>query len=836
MAAPVVSVNAATAPALPTAAPTAAAPANANSAPLGQYPMASLYVGDLHPGVTESMLYNKFAAAGPVLSIRVCRDAITRRSLGYAYVNFQQPADAERALDTMNFDLMNNKPIRIMWSQRDPTVRRSGAGNIFIKNLDANIDTKSIYDTFSMFGSILSCKIACDEEGKSKGYGFIHFETEEAAQKAIDKVNGMLLDNKVVFVGKFQPRAARLREMGEAAHRFTNVYVKNFGDRLDDQKLRTLFEKYGPITSCIVMKDHEGKSRGFGFVAFERPEDAERAVNEMNNHEVDSDTKLVVCRAQKKAEREAELSRVYEQLKAERMQRYQGVNLYVKNLDDSVDSEELRRNFEQHGAIASAKVMLDDSGRSKGFGFVCFEKPDDATKAVVEMNNRMLACKPLYVALAQRKEDRKAQLASQYMQRMATMRMQGAGGMPAVYAPANTGFYMQQATMPNQRGPFVPTNSIQQMRGPGMNRWNGMSNVQYGGAQGYMVQPNQFGGHRAPRQQGGMRPQNQFQGNRAQNRGPSALGGGAGPQMRQQQMAQQGKPVQQQGPHSNYYQVGQQGRPGIPQQQNTGVPVQQEDLTSKLASAAPQEQKQILGEHLYPRISQLCKEDMVGKITGMMLEMDNSELLMLLDNSELLQERVQEAANVLQSSKPTAEMETEQVDPINQRTIAFLQTASSLSNVRNLTADLRITAKNYGDLGRTLNSKVRSCEKCAMRFFRSISLHCRFCNHRMIRSFLPLFDSRRKSNDQLIDETKNPDVKSEKRHLIADEKIKTKSKHLTNKLSSSATLQSSSTNQRNKKGRANTLRKLAALASDESMGGSSASGLSLLTFMNSLKR
>lgn len=59
----------------------------------------------------------------------------------------------------MNFDVMINKPIRIMWSQRDPTIRRSGAGNIFIKNLDPNIDTKSIYDTFSMFGSILSCKV-----------------------------------------------------------------------------------------------------------------------------------------------------------------------------------------------------------------------------------------------------------------------------------------------------------------------------------------------------------------------------------------------------------------------------------------------------------------------------------------------------------------------------------------------------------------------------------------------------------------------------------------------------------------------------------------------------
>ncbi|TRY90480.1 hypothetical protein DNTS_026112 [Danionella cerebrum] len=615
------------------------------------YPMASLYVGDLHPDVTEAMLYEKFSPAGPILSIRVCRDMMTRRSLGYAYVNFQQPADAERALDTMNFDVIKGRPVRIMWSQRDPSLRKSGVGNIFIKNLDKSIDNKALYDTFSAFGNILSCKVVCDENG-SKGYGFVHFETHEAAERAIEKMNGMLLNDRKVFVGRFKSRKEREAEMGARAKEFTNVYIKNFGEDMDDEKLKEIFSKYvwaGPALSIRVMTDESGKSKGFGFVSFERHEDAQRAVDEMNGKEMNG-KQVYVGRAQKKGERQTELKRKFEQMKQDRMTRYQGVNLYVKNLDDGLDDERLRKEFSPFGTITSAKVMME-GGRSKGFGFVCFSSPEEATKAVTEMNGRIVATKPLYVALAQRKEERQAHLTSQYMQRMASVR---AVPNPVLnpYQPAPpSGYFMAAIPQAQNRAAYYPASQLTQLR-PSP-RWA----TQPVRPQHFQNMPNAAVRPSAPRPQtfSTVRPASTqvprmipSQRMGSQTMGPRPAAGGAPgsatgvPQVR-------GVPQYKYTPGVRNPQQHMPTQPQVPMQQ-PAVHVQgQEPLTaSMLAAAPPQEQKQMLGERLFPLIQNM-HPSLAGKITGMLLEIDNSELLHMLESPESLRSKVDEAVAVLQA-------------------------------------------------------------------------------------------------------------------------------------------------------------------------------------------
>ncbi|XP_064254177.1 polyadenylate-binding protein 4 isoform X2 [Passer domesticus] len=546
----------------------------------------------------------------------------------------------------MNFDVIKGKPIRIMWSQRDPSLRKSGVGNVFIKNLDKSIDNKALYDTFSAFGNILSCKVVCDENG-SKGYAFVHFETQDAADRAIEKMNGMLLNDRKVFVGRFKSRKEREAELGAKAKEFTNVYIKNFGDDMDDERLKELFGKYGKTLSVKVMTDPTGKSKGFGFVSFEKHEEANKAVEEMNGKDINGKM-LFVGRAQKKAERQAELKRRFEQLKQERLSRYQGVNLYIKNLDDTIDDEKLRKEFSPFGSITSAKVMLED-GRSKGFGFVCFSSPEEATKAVTEMNGRIVGSKPLYVALAQRKEERKAHLTNQYMQRIAGMRALPANTIINQFQPAAGGYFMPAVPQAQSRPTYYAPNQMTQMR-PNP-RW------QQGG------RPQGFQGMPSAMRQSGPRPalRHLAPASAPASRGLPAAAQRVGVGTAAQNLAPRppvAAPAPRAVPPYKYASSVRSPHPGVQplQAPQPAVHVQgQEPLTaSMLAAAPPQEQKQMLGERLFPLI-QAMHPSLAGKITGMLLEIDNSELLHMLESPESLRSKVEEAVAVLQAHQAKKE-------------------------------------------------------------------------------------------------------------------------------------------------------------------------------------
>ncbi|KAI9195321.1 hypothetical protein LWI28_013792 [Acer negundo] len=554
-----------------------------------QLPQHSLYVGDLDPSVTENQLVDMFIKFGQLDSTVLLQDIATQQSLCYGFVNFHRLEDAKRAMEALNYSVVNGKSIRIMWQQPNSEDRNSGKGNIFVKNLDTSIDNRKLNKLFSKFGYILSCKVAVEENGKSKGYGFVQFENEESANTAIENLDGSILEGKSLYVAHFIKKFERTQVS------FTNVYVKNLKPDVTEGWLEEKFSKFGNITSLHISKDSNGVSRGFGFVNFENPEDAKRAVETMHGTQSGGSEVLYVARAQKLAERKQAL-----RMRCERIQMIKGRNVYVKNINDDVNEDILKAHFSPFGFITSVRIVTTLKGISKGFGFVLFSQAENALRAINALNGIMFHGKPLYVALAQSKAERIEFLHS-------------------VYANYGTGFPgISNYTLPNfyHRAPFNYQPIDYSRLG-----WRHLPPV-----------PPMIAAADSTKHRGRMMNGLPFM-----------------------PIATQHHPGHMQ--HTYKYPNHYQQSAGLVNNNNnnanrhpraSGVD-SEKNLSSMLTAATPDERKVILRNHLYPLVKKL-ESNLCSNIIDLLLEMDNSELLVLLDSPESLAAKVDEALQILQDS------------------------------------------------------------------------------------------------------------------------------------------------------------------------------------------
>ena len=444
----------------------------------------------------------------------------------------------------------------------------------------------------------------------------VHYETAEAAQDAVQKVNGNMLEDQEVVV---QPFLRRQDRAGQTE--WTNLYVKQFPTTWDEDKLKEVFGAFGAVASIKIARDAEEKSKGFGFVDFAEHPSAvaalESLANKVFNEGTEEQFELYVNRAQRKTERSREMKYRIDALKTERISKYQGMNLYVKNLDDTINDESFREAFAGCGTITSAKVMRDEAGATRGFGFICFSSAEEANRAVTDMNGKMLRNKPLFVALHQRKDHRRAHLAASHNTR-------GMGGVPRFPMGG------QNAPMPYMGMYMNPSGGPMPPRQPYMMPGNMMGGR--GGPQGGRGGANMPGrGYPMPQYgaMGGAMPggPGNFRRNQGGNMGGMPGRGRGGPQ------GGRGGP----------------GRGPMPPRGPMQMPLASEPLDhTSLAQADPSTQKNMIGERLYPLIMQ-HQPELAGKITGMLLEMDNAELLHLLESPEALAAKTDEAMQVLKA-------------------------------------------------------------------------------------------------------------------------------------------------------------------------------------------
>lgn len=632
--------------------------ASSNSAALSAISDSSktIYVSELDQLVTDADLSQAFDQYGPISFIRVAKNPLLMRPLGYAYVNYDEKQSAEAAL-AHDFRYIKGKPCRVTAYQKDPSLRIAPRTIVYVKNLSPETSEDELKELFMQFGPIVATKLARDDaDTNPNGYAYVNFETLDAANEAIAKLNATTINDRLVFIGHHISQVERLSRIEKRKATFSNLYIKNLDSSTTEQQFQDLFSPFGNLVSYTLPLNEDGLSRGFGFVNFETHDEAVKAIEALNEKEVNGKA-LYVGRAQKKFERDEEIRQQFDMLKIRNppSRHAPSNNLYIKELDASVTNDELRQAFSLYGQIVSAKVMTDEAGNSREFGFVCFSTPEEAQKAIAGMNDTEFKGKKLYVTVAQRRDHRKSpliqlspfygangpmlgQLSPQphdmYQQHKPQHFHNGRGPHPQQFrnagVPIPSQFVPSYAYYPSANfaaggtpaGSWSPEGMIFAGVTPAINYSilpnNGPQQYRNNGKPGFSNSSN-----RSPRQ--GHR---HSRGNRNNNSGSNASNSS--------------------GATNNTIGAANNGSGGFQNNRLNSQVSYGSSLSAEVASAAnPEVEKQILGEALYPKIvSHVAVKgdtELTSKLTGMMLDLGTQELLKWIDDENVLSTHIQQA-------------------------------------------------------------------------------------------------------------------------------------------------------------------------------------------------
>ena len=162
---------------------------------------ATVYVGNLEERVSDELLWELMLQVGPIVNVHIPKDKISGKHMTYGFVEYRSEDDAEYAIKVLNMIKVGGKSIKVNRVSQDKSTNEVGA-NVFVGNLDDEVDEKLLYDTFSAFGSVSQTpKIMRDPDvGTSRGYGFVSFDEFEYSDMAIECMNGQYLCNRPIVV------------------------------------------------------------------------------------------------------------------------------------------------------------------------------------------------------------------------------------------------------------------------------------------------------------------------------------------------------------------------------------------------------------------------------------------------------------------------------------------------------------------------------------------------------------------------------------------------------------------------------------------------------------
>ncbi|XP_017599057.1 PREDICTED: ELAV-like protein 4 isoform X2 [Corvus brachyrhynchos] len=288
----------------------------------------NLIVNYLPQNMTQEEFRSLFGSIGEIESCKLVRDKITGQSLGYGFVNYIDPKDAEKAINTLNGLRLQTKTIKVSYAR--PSSASIRDANLYVSGLPKTMTQKELEQLFSQYGRIITSRILVDQvTGVSRGVGFIRFDKRIEAEEAIKGLNGQkpsgatepitvkfannpsqktsqaLLSQLYQspnrrYPGPLHHQAQRFRfspitidgmtslvGMNIPGHTGTGwcIFVYNLSPDSDESVLWQLFGPFGAVNNVKVIRDfNTNKCKGFGFVTMTNYDEAAMAIASLNGY------------------------------------------------------------------------------------------------------------------------------------------------------------------------------------------------------------------------------------------------------------------------------------------------------------------------------------------------------------------------------------------------------------------------------------------------------------------------------------------------------------------------------------------------------------------------
>jgi len=257
--------------------------------------------------------------------------------------------------------------------------RSNESGTVYIENLNFDTSWQSLKDHMKQVGKVKRADVFFDSEGNSTGKGVCEYLYAEDVERAVREVDGTELDGRVlrIVTGGSGGRGSGGRSRGRGRNRRgpmrkakggpgCRVYVGNLPWETSWQDLKDLMRDVGDVLYADIYSNDQGMSKGSGVVEFSNPEDAQEAIEKMQDYEYNGRNLSV---------------REFEENDG-------GRKVFVGNLNFQTSWQDLKDTFREVGEVAFVKIFEDDEGRSKGSAIIEFEEPV-AAQAIQQMNDAM---------------------------------------------------------------------------------------------------------------------------------------------------------------------------------------------------------------------------------------------------------------------------------------------------------------------------------------------------------------------------------------------------------------------------------------------------------------